>query len=208
MSEEKQKDGEKMKVGKPIRALLSFILAFAMIVPTASKNVFAATYPKDSSGIVLDADITGDSQNDHTYAKAFWTNGDTVYLMAESTHFLKEVSLLNGSGGKITSTTFDRYPPGESITVDGKTYKHDESQGNTKDAHLTVFKFSLSSILSQIGLNESGIYGIEVISEQGQGHWIYGSLIIKIPKAKAVVRKILSRCSSTESILTEQETQR
>ncbi len=89
----------------------------------------------------------------------------------------------------VTSTTFDRYPPGESITVDGKTYKHDESQGNTKDAHLTVFKFSLSSILSQIGLNESGIYGIEVISEQGQGHWIYGSLVIKIPKAKAVVTK-------------------
>ena len=176
-----------MKVGKTLRTLLSFFIAFAMVFPGAVKvNAADHSYPYDvQNNIILDADITGTSTNDHTYAKAFWTNGSTVYLMVESTHDAEAIVLENG-GNSYRSTTFTAYPPGDTVTVD-KTYYPNETQGNTKDAHLSVFEFPLSEIL-KLGVT-GGSYAITYESEQGLGHWIYGTLKIYIPRAKVEVTK-------------------
>lgn len=176
-----------MKVGKTLRTLLSFFIAFAMVFPGAVKvNAADHSYPYDvQNNIILDADITGTSTNDHTYAKAFWTNGSTVYLMVESTHDAQAIVLANG-GNTYRSTTYTAYPPGDTVTVD-KTYYPNETQGNTKDAHLSVFEFPLSEIL-KLGVT-GGSYAITYESEQGLGHWIYGTLKIYIPRAKVEVTK-------------------
>ena len=179
-----------MKVGKTLRTLLSFIIAFAMVLPGAVKVEAAQfDYPIDTvDSVVLDADITGSSTNNHTYAKAIWTKDNTVYLLVESTHDLQHIKLYNGQGS-LTSTDFTAYAPGDTVKVGTTVYYADESQGNTKDAHLTVFRFPLSSVLSTLGLNDGGTYSIEVASEQGYGHWIYGTLTIYIPKAAAKISK-------------------
>ncbi|MFH5836136.1 Cna B-type domain-containing protein [Proteiniclasticum sp. C24MP] len=176
-----------MKVGKTLRSLLSFFIAFAMVFPGAVKvNAADTSYPYDvQNNIILDADITGTSINDHTYAKAFWTYGSTVYLMVESTHDAEAIVLANG-GNSYRSTTFTAFDPGDTVTVD-KTYYPNETQGNTKDAHLSVFEFPLSEIL-KLGVT-GGSYAITYESEQGLGHWIYGTLTIHIPRAKVEVSK-------------------
>lgn len=176
-----------MKVGKTLQTLLSFFIAFAMVLPGAVKVEAIDSYPVDQSSIVLDADFTGDSTNNHTYAKAIWTYGDFVYLMVDSTHDLASIKLYSSSG---SVTSNEPIKHGYTVIVGGKTYNADESKGNVKDSHLTVFKFSLSDILTKLKLNESGIYSIDVISQQGIGHWITGgTLKIIIPKAEVKVTK-------------------
>lgn len=179
-----------MKVGKTLRTVLSFIIAFAMVLPGAVKVEAAqVSYPIDmEDSVVLDADITGISTNNHTYAKAIWTYEGNVYLLIDSTHDLLQIKLHNAQGS-VLSTDLTAYPYGDTVKVGDKVYAADESQGNTKDSHLTVFKFPLASILSNLGLNDGGSYLIDVISEQGKGHWIYGTLKIYIPKAAAKISK-------------------
>lgn len=178
---------KKMKVGKTLQTLLSFFIAFAMVFPGAVKVEAIDSYPVDQNSIVLDADFTGDSINDHTFAKAIWTYNDYVYLMVDSTHNVESITLYSGSG---SVTSSDPMMHGYTVIVGGTTYNADESEGNTGSSHLTVFKFSLSDILTNLKLNEGGIYNIDVISEQGKGHWIIGgTLAIRIPKAEVKVTK-------------------
>jgi len=176
-----------MKAGKTLQTLLSFFIAFAMVFPGAVKVEAIDSYPVDQSSIVLDADFTGDSINDHTFAKAIWTYNDYVYLMVDSTHNVESITLHSGSG---SVTSSDPMAHGYTVVVGGNTYNADESEGNTGSSHLTVFKFSLSDILTKLQLNEGGVYTIDVISEQGKGHWIIGgTLTIRIPKAEVKVTK-------------------
>ncbi|SDI38465.1 Cna B-type domain-containing protein [Proteiniclasticum ruminis] len=180
-----------MRKWKAFRKFLSVMIAALLILPGAVKiDAAEAFYPIDAEdAVVLSAKIVGEtSTNDHTYAKAIWTNGDFVYLMTDSTHDIKEVKL-TAPGGVITAISYTAYATTDTVRVGDQVFAPDSSQGNTKDSHLTVAKFSLSEFLSTLGLNGGNTYGIEVISEQGKGHWIYGTLQITIPKAKAVVSK-------------------
>lgn len=90
---------------------------------------------------------------------------------------------------KVKNIGLTKYDPGDTVLVDGKVYAPDEAQGNTKDAHLTVVTFSLTEFLEIVGLSGGNSYFINVISEQGKGHWITGALQITIPQAKAIVTK-------------------
>lgn len=180
-----------MRKWKVFRKFLSVMIAALLILPGAVKiDAAEAFYPIDAEdAVVLSAKIVGEtSTNDHTYAKAIWTNGDSVYLMTDSTHDIKEIKL-TAPGGVITAISYTAYATTDTVRVGDQVFAPDSSQGNTKDSHLTVARFSLSAFLSTLGLNGGNTYGIEVISEQGKGHWIFGTLQITIPKAKAVVSK-------------------
>ncbi|SFN78143.1 Cna B-type domain-containing protein [Proteiniclasticum ruminis] len=180
-----------MRKWKVFRKFLSVMIAALLILPGAVKiDAAEAFYPIDAEdAVVLSAKIVGEtSTNDHTYAKAIWTNGDSVYLMTDSTHDIKEIKL-TAPGGVITAISYTAYATTDTVRVGDQVFAPDSSQGNTKSSHLTVARFSLSAFLSTLGLNGGNTYGIEVISEQGKGHWIFGTLQITIPKAKAVVSK-------------------
>ena len=175
----KQKDGEEMKVGKPIRALLSFILAFTMIMPGAAKVDAADYHAIDPGSTILDA--VGLSTNKHTFAKAIWTLGDYAYLMIDSTHSIEDIKI-----GGVSAVELDEHAIKASVTVDSTVFYPDDSSGNTGDSRLTIGKF----LISQIGMNETGKYSFSVKSDFGGGHDIVGgTLTIKFPKAKVTVSK-------------------
>ena len=100
-----------MRKWKVFRKFLSVMIAALLILPGAVKiDAAEAFYPIDAvDAVVLSAKIVGEtSTNDHTYAKAIWTNGDSVYLMTDSTHDIKEIKL-TAPGGVITAISYTAY---------------------------------------------------------------------------------------------------
>lgn len=101
-----------------------------------------------------------------------WANGNIVYVAVKATHNLAEMTL-NGEN-HLSCDKFSAHAP---ITVDGKTYDPQEGlQGNTKDAHWTVFQFNLESL----GLSEAGKYPF-YIKGIGGGHDVGGNFSVVIP---------------------------
>lgn len=129
------------------------------------------SYTSDSN-IIVPAELTGSSINDHTVPTYLWSSNGMVYVAVKSTHML-EYMTLSGS----TSYNFDEYNPWISIFVDGTEYIPSGLQGNTKASHWTVFKFDLSSLYippdSQLDFFIKGI---------GGGHDVGGQMIAIVPK--------------------------
>ncbi|WP_172370595.1 Cna B-type domain-containing protein [Sporosarcina jiandibaonis] len=132
------------------------------------------TYEFDDSSVVVPIEIEK-STNDHTRSRIIWTNGNIVYAAINSTHKLKSM-VLNGK----SSMGMDQYNPTTKIYVNCIEYDPKVGiQGNTDDAHWTVFKFDLL----ELGLGDSEVYKFSVTSVQGGGHDIKeGNLLFKIPK--------------------------
>ncbi len=130
-------------------------------------------YTVDLNTIIVPTTLQGESVNTHTIPVILWSQGGTVYAAIKSTHQLQYMKLSN-----LTSTNFDEYNPLVKIYVDGIEYAPTGGlQGNTKDAHWTVFMFDSSKLnIPEDGQLTFFIKGI------GGGHDVGGPLIVHVPK--------------------------
>lgn len=172
-----------MKKGKMFKKFLSILIATLLMLPGVSKvNAAEATYSINPMEALL-LEATGSSTNNHTKARAIWTNAGNLYVLIESTHNNESISVTIGG---ITVETISRvvHPVGENVRVGDTVFVTNTVQGNTKDAHFTVGVFELSAL----GDSLDG-YGITVQSEQGKGHE-FGFTIQGGPHVSIEVQKI------------------
>lgn len=117
-------------------------------------------YSPDPNGYVAPTTMEGISTNAHTVPVLLWANGNTVYAAVKSTHTLRFMTL-----DGLLAHDRDTYSAGVQIKVGNKNYKPNEGlNGNTKDAHWTVFKFNASDLFLEDLLMASEMAMMSAIS--------------------------------------------
>ncbi|WP_424236979.1 Cna B-type domain-containing protein [Bhargavaea ginsengi] len=146
----------------------------------AGLSAASGVYSPDPNGLVIPTTMEGISTNAHTIPVLLWATGNTVYSAVKSTHTL-EFMTLDG----LLAHDRDTYAAGVQIKVDNTNYKPDEGlNGNTKDAHWTVFKFNASDLF----LEDKQNYPF-FIDGIGNGHDVGDKLVVTIPTMDVTANK-------------------
>lgn len=141
------------------------------------------TYPVGDNAIPIEVQLTGTSTNGHTVPYWLWTNAGNVYVAVESTHNMTDMTI-----GTYNSLSYFRHQAGDAIQIsDGPVLYPNQSSGNTKDSHWTIFEFELAAILS----NPTTDFTFSVTStEVGLGHWLENATFrVIIPKVTVNISK-------------------
>ena len=137
-------------------------------------------YTPDSGTLSLNVTLDGVSTNTHTRPVRIWTQNGLVHIAVKATHDLDNMTV-RGVG----TNMLHKYGAGEHITIDGQSYNPaDGLQGNTKDAHFTIFTIDRAS-LGDINDPNFTFY----ITGIGGGHNVGGTFIVDIPSVSATVDK-------------------
>ncbi|EMR06504.1 Collagen adhesin precursor [Bhargavaea cecembensis DSE10] len=150
-------------------------------LPPPKAGLAAATgqYTPDPNAIIVPTRLEGVSTNAHTRPVLMWVNSGLVHVAVKSTHRLEYMELVG-----VRNTTFDRYNAQISITVGDDEFKPDGLNGNTNDAHWTVFKFFADDLFLKDRTNYPFfIKGI------GGGHDVRDNLVVTLPVADVTANK-------------------
>ncbi|SEI94837.1 LPXTG-motif cell wall anchor domain-containing protein [Bhargavaea ginsengi] len=148
--------------------------------PKAGLSAASGEYSPDPNGVVIPTTMEGISTNAHTIPVLLWATGNTVYSAVKSTHEL-EFMTLDG----LLAHDRDTYAAKVPIRVSGKDYQPEEGlNGNTKDAHWTVFKFDASKLF----LEDKQHYPF-FIDGIGNGHDVGDKLVVTIPTTDVTANK-------------------
>lgn len=138
-------------------------------------------YYTDLNAIVVSTELVGHSTNVHTKTHMLWADGNKILVAVKSTHQLQYMTL-NGANF-ISFVEYVRLVP---IYVDGVAYAPDAGlQGNTKDAHWTVFTFNMADL----NLVDDSTYSF-FVKGIGGGHDVGGTLGFIIPKTFVTAQKV------------------
>ena len=140
-------------------------------------------YPDDYF-MAICAYLDTPSVNNHTRLGKIWVEGGKVYLSVKSTHRIQKL-LLNEPISATGTLPYKVYSDGFLIKIDDIAQALDGLQGNTGDAHRTIFQFETSDFNLE-SINSLIVLGIN--NSEG-GHTVIGTIDFLIPETKLTINK-------------------